>query len=206
MGFARPWRRTLAVLAIAGAGVLQAPREAAACEALGPYLGTGAELPLGCPVFVYTSLMSGSDVERRVTALRGGAYVDVTGTVLQDVVQVLIDRTFLDCDLQVLRADQVQTTFARHALYPQGVSEGERVGVGTGWFGGIQIVAAGTCPAPIAPAPACTSVPPCGGPLPPFIDDTPDDCAAGGGPAGAPVIGAALGLLLYGRARRRRRR
>lgn len=196
------------MLALAAAGVLQAPREAAACEALGPYLGTGAELPIGCPVFVYTSLTSGSDIERRVTALRGGAYVDVTGTVLQEVVQVTIDRTFLDCALQILRTDQVQTTFARHALYPQGVSEGERVGVGTGWFGGIQIVPAGTCPAPIAPAPACTSLPPCGGPLPPFGDDTPDGCAAGGGPAGAPALGAALGLLLLlrGRARRRRRR
>lgn len=195
------------MLALAVAGVLQAPRVAAACESLGPYLGSGTELPLGCPVYVYISTTTGSEIERRVTVLRGGAYVDVTGTTLHDTVQILIDRTFLDCDLQVLRSDQIQTTFARFALYPQGVSVGERIGLGTGWFGGIEIVPAGACPAPVEPKPACTSVPPCGGfPHPPFDDFESNGCAAGGGAAGGTALGAALGLLLRGRARRRRLR
>jgi hypothetical protein len=207
MGLARPWRRILVVLAIAVAGVLQAPREAAACESLGPYLGTATELPLGCPLVVYAGTTPEPDKLRQITALRGGAYVDVTGAVTQGLTQLLVERTFVDCQLQVLRVDQTRESFLRLEIYPQGVSVGERIGLGIGWFGGIEIVPAGACAAPIEPRPACTSVPPCGGfPLPPF-DDESAGCAAGGGAAGGGAAGGAalgaLGLLLRGRARRR---
>jgi hypothetical protein len=200
-------RRIFVVLAIAGAGVLQAPREAAACESLGPYLGTGPELPLGCPLVVYTSITPESDKIRQVTALRGGSYVDVTGAFNQVTTTLLVETTFVDCQLQVLRVAQSRESFLRFEIYPQGVSVGERIGLGAGWFGGIEITPAGACAAPVEPRPACALVPPCGMfPQPPFDDFESNGCGAGGGAAGGAALGAALGLVLLGPARRRRRR
>ncbi len=195
-------RRILIVLALAG--VLRAPREAAACQASGPYLGTGPQLPLGCPLHVYVGFAPGSEVIRKVTVLRGGMYVDVTGTVMPQPWDLLVDRTFVDCQLQPIRTDQFREPYQRFAILPQGVAVGERIGFGTGWFGGIEIVAAGPCAAPIEPRPSCTEVPPCGfPPPPPFESFESNGCGAGAAGGGG---AAAIGLALLGLARRRRRR
>ena len=196
-------RRLLVVLAIAGG--LWAPREAAAtCDLDGPFLGTGPALPLGCPLHVYTAPMP-PQIARTVTALRGGAYVDVTGAGTTEIVQLATERSFLDCELQPLSTQQGVEAFDHYAIQPTGVAVGERIGFGSGWLGGIEIVAAGPCAAPIVPMPACTEIRECFSP-PPFESFESSGCAAGGGG------GLASGLLLLGlirrigRARRRRRR
>jgi hypothetical protein len=193
-------RRLLIVLAIAGG--LWAPRDAAArCELTGPYLGTGPQLPLGCPLHVYIVTLPG--FVRQVTVLRGGAYVDVTGTATPEHVELLVERTFVDCFQQAGTPQKTLEPFDLWALQPAGVTVGERVGFGAGWVGGIEIVAAGPCAAPIPPMPACTEVAPeCGRP-PPFEDFGPGGCDARGG--GGLLAGLALlGLIRRGPRRRRR--
>jgi hypothetical protein len=193
--------RFLAVLAITGG--LWAPRDAAAfCDLSGPYLGTGPKLPLGCPLHVYSlpRFDAPSPPMPMITVIRGGSYVDATGAVTRTDVQLRVARTFLDCRLQPTNTMQSNETYQRYNIVPKDVQVGELIGFGSGWFGGIEILPAGTCPAPIDPQPACTEPPPfCGGPQP--IDDIGQDgCAAAGGG------GLALGLLLLGLCAPRRRR
>jgi MYXO-CTERM domain-containing protein len=191
--------RLLAVLAITAG--LWAPRDAAAfCEVSGPYLGTGPKLPLGCPLHVYSAPRFDTPFMPRITVLRGGNYVDATGQIMSDSVQISVITTFVDCQLQPTHMAGSLNMFQHNSIVPQNVQVGELIGFGTGWFGGIEIAPAGTCAAPILPQPTCTEVPFCGGP-PPFDDFEQSDCSASSGG------GLAMGLLLLGLwAPRRRRR
>lgn len=198
----RPYR-FLAVFAITGS--LWAPRDAAAfCDVTGPYLGTGPKLPLGCPLHIYGLSRFDSPISPMITVLRNGSYIDATGSFMQTQVQLQVTRTFVDCQLRPASTSQTLDTYQRYAITPKDVQEGELIGYGSGWFGGIEIGPPGPCAAPIDPQPACTDVPFCGGP-PPFDDFESDSCAAGGGSAGS--AGFAIAALLLGlRAPRRRRR
>jgi MYXO-CTERM domain-containing protein len=191
--------RILVVLAITLG--LWAPREAAArCSLFGPYLGTGPQLPQGCPLHVYMMLVPGGGIPRQVTVLRGGQYVDVTGAAIPEPTQLRVKHVFTDCG-GVERTQESMESYDRWEIQPVGVNVGERIGLGSGWVGGIEIVAPAACPAPLVPMPSCTDLGFCNVP-PPFEDFGPGGCAAGGG-AGA-AIGLA-GLALLGRRRRRRR-
>jgi MYXO-CTERM domain-containing protein len=196
-------------LALALAGGLLAPRGAeAACELLGPYLGVGPQLPQTCPFYVFSrSEPLGPGVPTmppEVTVLRNGQYVSIGRGLMQDIMMVPVDRTFLDCQQNVIRTDRTQEPLERFTMQLDNVAVGERVGYGRGWFGGIEIVAPGPCAAPILPMPACVEQPFCGG-SPPFDDFEPNGCAArgGAGPAAGLVL---LGLLALTPRRRRRRR
>jgi len=195
--------RLLLVLAITG--LLWAPRDAAAlCEAAGPYLGTGPQLPRGCPLHVYVGPSPAPPMfAPRLFALRSGAYVDVTGSSTSTLVEIEVAETFVNCEGVVGGTQKVFQGYQHLELTPTSdVQVGEEVGFDRGWFTGIKIVAAAPCAAPIVPMPACTDAPFCGR-EPPFETFEPGGCAAGG--AG----GLAIGLALLGplrRARRRRRR
>jgi hypothetical protein len=196
--------RLLAVLVIAGA--LWAPREAAAfCDISGPYLGTGSQLPLGCPFHVYGSLVpppSSGTLIPTITVLRNGTYVDVTGAYTSDTLDLPVTRTFVDCRGNPTTTVPSLETYQHFAIPPLNVQVGEEIGFGRNWFIGIKIVAAATCPAPLVPMPVCMEVQQCfpGGP---FGDDVVDNgCQARGG-AGL-AAGAALLALLRWAPRRRR--
>jgi len=196
--------RWLVALALA-AGVA-APREAAAaCDRFGPYLGTPAQLPLGCPVHVYAQPVPQLNFWPTLSVLRDGVYVDATGTSTFDLVTLTVTRTFTDCSFSQPTTSQMFEQYQHHAVVPKGVSVGDQVGFGTGWIVGIQIVAAAPCPAPAAPTPTCTEVTPCFD-KPPFEDFTDEGsgCAAGrSGPASGLLL---LGLVALRRRTRRRRR
>ena len=193
----RQRRIVLAALAIG----LLGPRDAAAgCETLGPYLGTGLELPLGCPLHVYAAL-SPSFVPQ-VTVLRNGAYVNATGAVTMQPVQLQVERTFFDCALQTQSTQTAPALFDRWELRPSGVQVGERVGIGSGWFGGIEIKPAGPCAAPIEPKPSCSQPAMCPS-EPPFESFEPGSCSARR-PGGLLTGLVLLGLVPLARRRRRR--
>lgn len=196
-------RRILVVLAITlGLG---APREAAAfCELLGPYLGTGPQLPSGCPLHAYLRVGPfdpGPLDPVRITALRGGEYVDVTGSIMRADVVLRVQRMITECD-GVTRPQDNNEPYDRVAVQPVGVNVGDRIGLGTGWLSGIEIVPAGTCAAPIEPTPSCAEIVDCSGP-PVFDDFGPGTCAAGGGGGGLALGLVALGLAVRRRHRRR---
>jgi hypothetical protein len=195
-----PMHRILAVISIAGA--LWAREAAASCNLAGPYLGTGPQLPLGCPLHVYGG-PSMDVLTPTVTVLRGGTYVDATGTYTMNLVDLQVERTITDCTGSFTNTQRVSEPYEHLAIPPINVQVGEQIGFGRGWFIGIAIVAAGTCPAPIVPMPTCTDMNPCFD-EPPFEDFGPGGgCQARGG-SGLGAGAALLGLL--GRARRRRRR
>lgn len=196
----------LAVLAFTVA--LWAPRDAAAqCDLSGPYLGTGPKLPQGCPLYVFRNErpFPGSPPTTRppsVTVQRGSQYVDVTGSPVFELTPVMVERTLVDCQLQPVNTNRESELFQRWEIQPAGVQVGELIGIGSGWFGGIEIVASGPCAAPIVPQLACTDNLGCFEP-PPFDDSfNPSGCAARGGGLGAGL--ALLGLGLIGRRRGRR--
>jgi MYXO-CTERM domain-containing protein len=201
----------LAVLAITVA--LGAPRDAAAqCDLAGPYLGTGPRLPQGCPLYLFRSdmpLFPGNPPPTRppvVTVQRGGQYLDVTGSPVFELTSIVVERTLVDCQLQPVNMNRASELYQRWEIQPAGVQVGDQIGIGNGWFSGIEIVPSGPCAPPITPQLACTDSLGCFEP-PPFSDDFIDsgDCTArGGGGLGAGL--ALLGLALIGRGRRRRRR
>jgi uncharacterized protein (TIGR03382 family) len=200
--------RWLVALALALAAGLAAPREAAAtCDLTGPYLGTGAQLPLGCPAHVYVQLSPQTDFWPKLTVLRSGVYVDATGTSTTDLATLTVNRMFIGCPGSPDMTAQTLEDYQHHAILPKSVSVGEQIGFGTGWLIGIEIVAAAPCPAAVPPTLTCTELAPCfkEPPFGDFVDEN-SGCAAGGG--GGPASG--LGLLglvaLRRRARRRRRR
>jgi hypothetical protein len=185
-----PPRPLLVALAIAG--VLGASREAAACDLFGPYFGTGPQLPLGCPVHVYRSPVAGPVGPLRISTLRAGAYVDVTGGVDRMDDGFTVERTLLDCQLHVLqRADEYEA-YDHYTIQLVDVQVGEQIGAGTGWLNGIEIVPAGACAPTVQPRLACTDVPPCG--LPPRFEDL----EPGGGCAARRGGGLWFGLALLG--------
>jgi hypothetical protein len=192
--------RILAAATIAGA--LWAHGTAAACDLSGPYLGTGPQLPLGCPFHVYSGsgVMPGAPFTPVVTTMRATGYVDVTGTVNTTDDELQVEQTFVPCNGGFQPQPQRNTEPYRHfAISLKNVQVGDQIGVGIGWLTGIAIVAAGPCAASIAPMPACIEMSPCFG-EPPFDDviDSPGCHAAGGSLwAGAALLG------LRRRARRR---
>jgi hypothetical protein len=201
--------RILVVLAIAGG--LCVPRDAAAfCELFGPYLGTGPQLPRGCPLHVY-SLPAPPGVPTppqspapMITVLRNGTYIDATGAYNTTNTNLLVEMAFTDCEGSVTNMTRMSTPYQHFEILTKAdVQVGEQIGFGRGWFTGIEIAAAGACPAPVLPTPACTEMPFCM-PPPPFDDfESGGGCAAGGGG------GLAIGLALLGAIRwapRRRRR
>jgi MYXO-CTERM domain-containing protein len=194
------------LVALVVAGGLAVPRAAESCQLFGPYLGTGAQLPLGCPIHVYAQLNSPTDLSPKLTVLRDGAYVDATGASNIETVTLAVDRTFAACAGSPGTTTRTFDPYQHYAIVPKSVSVGDQIGIGTGWIIGIQIAAAAPCPAPAPPTLACTEVQPCFD-EPPFGDFVEEDsgCAAGGGgPAGGLVL---LGLVaLRRRAHRRRRR
>lgn len=205
-----PMRPDRIFLALAIAGGLLAPRGAeAACELLGPYLGVGLQLPQGCPFHVFSRSdpfgPTGPVLPPEVTVLRNGQYITVSRTPMQGIVTLTVDRTFVDCQQNVIRTDKTSEPIEHYSMQLENVAVGERVGYGRGWFGGIEIVPPGPCAAPILPMPACIDQPFCGGGGPPFEDFESNGCAARGG-AGAAAGLVLLGLLALAPRRRRRRR
>jgi hypothetical protein len=229
-----PMRRRWLLVVLVIVGGLWAPRDAAAthkvvrCRAEGPYLGTGPQLPLGCPLVAYSLyvdflLQAGHLAEPfdpydpRITVLRNGVYQDVTGTVAMELVTLPVTHTSLDCQNNFLGTEQLLERYWIHSLSPKGVRVGERIGLGSGWLNGIEIVKKGPCAAPVAPMPACTDMridcappplepPPAPVPEPdpePVDGGEPGGCAARGG--GGLLIGLSLlGLIRRGPRRRRR--
>jgi MYXO-CTERM domain-containing protein len=203
----------LAVLAITV--VLWAPRDAAAlCDLAGPYLGTGPRLPQGCPLHIFRSdmpLFPGNPPPTRppsVTVQRGSQYVDVTGSPQLELTTLMVERTIVDCQLQPINVNRESLLFQRWAVQPVGVQVGELIGIGNGWFGGIEIVESEPCAAPITPQLACAESLGCFEP-PPFDESfNSSGCAARGAGAGGglPAGLALLGLALIGRRPRRRQR
>jgi len=219
------WRRLLLVLAILS--VAWAPRDAAACVDPGPYLGTGLKLPLGCPVVVYEHAgvfpipadggsLPAFPLDPKLTVLRDGMYVDATGAISSDMVQLPVEQTLLDCSSNTISKTQILDWYWIYSIEPKDVRVGDRIGYGTGWLEGIEIVKRARCPAPVAPMPACTGQPGCERPprplpfpepLPPEPAPAPvEEDAAGGCAAGGGGAGLAIGLALIGRPRRRRGR
>lgn len=191
-------RQLLVVLAITVG--LWAPREAAAlCEAPGPFLGTGPQLPLGCPVHVYFSFFGGGPQmgPPRLTVLRDGAYVELSGDPFSEPKNLRVEETIIDCQLRVISMATSTQTFEHLAITPIGVAVGDRIGVGEGWLVGIEVVAAGPCAPAIEPQIQCTQTPSCF--EPPFDDLPHESCAA------SPGGGLLIGLALLGLRRRRRR-
>jgi hypothetical protein len=196
--------RVLAAATIAGA--LWAHGTAAACNVIGPYLGTGPQLPLGCPLHVYFSgpvPISGVPYVPMVTAMRGAGYVDVTGAISTTPDALQVEQTFVPCPrgFQLPPEHRIES-YGHFAVSLKSVQVGDQIGLDTGWLAGIAIVAAAPCAASIAPMPACIDMVPCPGDDPPFDDGSGSSgchAAAGGG------LGAGAALLgLRRRARRRR--
>lgn len=199
-----PLPRILAAAAAAAAlaGGLAAPAAAAVCALDGPYLGThGGRIPLGCPVIVYVA--SPAQVSPQLTAFRNGTYINVTGQTMLSFVMLPIQMLFQSCDGVVVNMTTTDERFERYALTLGNVQVGERIGIGEGWFSGLEVVPAGACPIDEVPMLTCAQGPPCG----PFGDDVIESgpCAAGGGP-GSLVPAAGLVALLVVRRRRRQRR
>lgn len=194
--------RTLAVAAIAGG--LAAPSIAAACQAGGPFLGTHLQVPRGCQVHVFVGEPGQTPFAPRLTAFRNGAYVDVTdsATSTSDSRTLPVETSFVDCEQRVTKMTNSQP-FMQYSLGMRAdVQVGERIGIGEGWFGGLEVLPAGPCPPAEVPLLACTESPPCGGPgFPPFDDVETGGCAAGTG--GAAALPSALLALLVARRRRR---
>lgn len=201
--------RILAALAFALA-LASGPwaRDAAACEVTETYLGTGAQLPLGCPLHVYMSSAAPDTRPPPITALRGGVNVNVNGTVSSETLDLLITQSLPTCLPDgSMTMISVPAPFTHHAITLAGVTPGDAIGLGSQWLAGIQIVAAAPCPAPVVPAPACMEQRPCFfDDLPPDFIDSSESCAAGGGAPGGLALLAVAALVLARRAPRRRRR
>ena len=200
-----PLPRILAAAAAALSGGLAAPSIAAACTLDGPVLRTHLSVPLDCPVYVYAQEPGLMPFEPRLTVLRGGSYVDVTGAVARLPLTLPVQMLFEDCQQGGIVSMHTQDVpFARYAIKAANVQVGDRIGVGMGWFAGLEVTPAAPCPAPEVPMLACSEGPPCGG-FPPFSDSFDSGpCASGGGPGAlAPVAG--LAALLVVRRRRRPR-
>jgi uncharacterized protein (TIGR03382 family) len=196
---------TAAAAAAALAGGFAAPAADAACANDGLHLGThSGRAPLGCPVIVYVSGLTPSSP--RLTALRNGMYIDVTGQTMLNVVMLPVQTLFQSCDGVVVNMTTTDERFERYALTPGGVQVGERIGINIEWFGGLEVVPAGPCPTDEPPMLVCSESPPCGG-FPPFGDDiSSGPCAAGGGPGSLAPAAGLVALLALRRRRRRRPR
>ena len=192
-------RRSLVVAVIAGG--LGAPSIAAACDVTGPHLGTHLRVPLGCPVHVYLRGELQMPFPPRLTALRGGVYVDVTASSTPTLLTIPVENTFVDCEQRVVSKTTTPESFSRFALTPGTVQVGERIGIGEGWFGGLEVLPAGPCASPDVPVLACSMSPPCGG-FGPFEDFEDGGCGASAG--GGALLPAGLLALLVARRRRRR--
>jgi hypothetical protein len=139
-----------------------------------------------------------------ITVLRGGTYIEATGTYNTTNTSLQVERAFTDCEGDVINMQRISEPYQHFEILPKAdVQVGEQIGFGRGWFTGIEITAAGACPAPVLPTPACTEMPFCMK-EPPFGDFESDSgCAARGG--GGLWIGLALlGAIRWAPRRRRR--
>jgi len=195
--------RIFAALALVLAGGLWEARDAAACELGAMYLGTGAQLPLGCPLHVYAMPGPFDSLPPTITVLRDGRYEDATGPIAEDITQLTIERSFNSCSPNNSPPIRNIEPIPHFAIMPEDVRVGEAIGVGREWLYGIEIVAAAPCAPPVLPVPSCVERGPCvfeG----PFEDIDSVGCAAGGGaPSGLALVGLAA---LVGWLPRRRRR
>jgi MYXO-CTERM domain-containing protein len=195
--------RIFAALALVLAGGLWEARDAAACEDGATYLGTGPQLPLGCPLHVYSLPGPFDSFAPTITVLRGGRYLNATGAIDQDIAQLTVERSVNSCSPTNFPPIRNIEPIPHFAIMPEDVSVGEAIGIGDTWLYGIQIVAAAPCAPPVQPVPSCVERGPC------FFDQPVEDldsvgCAAGGGaPGGLALVG--LAALVRWAPRRRRR-
>lgn len=177
-----------------------APREAAASGCyLGPVAAYQAALPLGCPAVVYDE--ANATYVPKLTVLRDGIEIDVTGAINRVDVQLEIEYYQTACDGSKIDPYFAPAPYTRFEVSLDGVIEGDQVRVDIGQ-GGSQagvVTAAGPCTAPAPPALFCTSV---AGPCDYDYDDDDDGggCQTGGNPSGFAVGLLALALVI----RRRR--
>ena len=166
-------------------------------------------MPLGCPVYVYLAIevaLPGPPppFPPRLTALRGGVYVDVTdhAASTSSELTIPVENKFVDCDQVVVSQSTSQEPFTRHALVPTTVQVGERIGIGEDWFGGLEVLPPGPCEPADVPMLVCTESPPCGGIGPPF-EDFGESSGCGASAGGGSLAPAGLLALLVARRRRR---